>query len=350
MQASTIEREALHDLPGLLAGLLGIEPDQIHFTVASEHTDQGFDATAEAKGRRWMFEVKTSSSPGIVATAADRLNQTKMVTRGSTPVLVVPFMTVAGANVASERNLNWIDLAGNARLRQGDLYVWVEGRPNRFPRRGRPSTPFAPKSARISRTLLSEPWRWWRQMDLAAVTKLDDGQVSRIVRRLDDDELLDRGDGRLRPRDPDVLLDAWADDYRFDRHDVVTGHMSGTGMQLTSELHRRLTEANVDHAFTGLPAAWAFDRHARFRLCSVYVEGDPRDAATAVGLRRNEKGANVQLIGPDDPGVFQDRRQAAGYPCVSPLQVYLDLRHLPERAAEAAQQLRADNLLWRQGE
>jgi len=118
-------------------------------------------------------------------------------------------------------------------------------------------------------------------------------------------------------------------------------------MELARDLDTRLGEARIDHAFTGLAAAWALDRFARFRLTSVYVAGDPRAAADAVGLRRNERGANVQLIGPDDRGVFDGQSDVDDLPCVAPVQVYLDLRHLPERAAEAAAELRIDGKLWR---
>ncbi|HTU79885.1 MAG TPA: hypothetical protein VMF09_14115 [Solirubrobacteraceae bacterium] len=83
-------------------------------------------------------------------------------------MLVVPFMTVAGAKAAAERDLNWLDLSGNAHIRDKDLYVSVQGRPNKFPARGRPSSPLAPKSSRITRTLLLDPERWWRQKELAS--------------------------------------------------------------------------------------------------------------------------------------------------------------------------------------
>ena len=263
-------------------------------------------------------------------------------------MLVVPYMTPAGAKAAADRGLNWIDLSGTERLRHDELYVWVQGRPNQFSARGRPSSAFAPKSSRIARALLLDPARWWVQKELAEHTRLDRGHVSRVVRRLGDDQLLERDGSRLRPRDPDLMLDAWAGDYRFDHHDILSGHLSGTGIELARDLHQRLHHAQVDHAFTGLPAAWAMNRFARFRLTSVYVAGDPRTAADAVGLRRNERGANVQLIGPDDRGVFDGRRTIDDLPCVSPVQVYLDLGNLPERAAEAAEQLRAAGL-WHAG-
>lgn len=348
MQAGQLEREAIHRLPALLAGLLDLPAGTVRSESRSSESS-GVDAVFDAGGRRWIVEVKSSSSPSVVAAVADRLlSHREAGAADAVALLVVPYMTRPGATAASERGLNWLDLSGNARLRDDGLYVWVEGQPNLFPSRGRPSTPFAPKSARVSRVLLLDPTRWWRQKDLAKVTQLDDGQVSRVVRRLDEDVLLQRRGAEFRPRDPELLLDSWAAVYRFDRHDIVTGHVTGSGVDLAVELHGRLADAGIDHAFTGLPAAWALTHHTRFRRNSVYVGGDPRAAADAVGLRRSDRGANVQLIGPDDDGVFHGSRKIEGYPCVSPAQVYLDLQHLPERAKDAANQLRDDRLLWGQ--
>lgn len=341
--ATSIQREASHRLPELLSDLLDehLGPNDLW----RDSPDTGLDVIADARGRRWIFEVKASSRPGIVATAAEQLAAVGEL--DAIAVLVVPFMTPAGAKSAAERSLNWLDLSGNAHLRTDDgLYIHVEGRPNQYASRGRPSSPFAPKSSRVAHSMLLEPARWWRQKDLAEIADLDDGHVSRIVRRLVDDELLDRQGGEVRPRDPELLLDAWADDYRFDRHDIVIGHATGSGIDLARELHIRLEHARIDHAFTGLPAAWALNRFARFRLSTVYVHGDPREAAEAVELRRNERGANVQIVGPADRGVFLGQRELDDLPCVSPVQIYLDLGHLPERSDDAARQLRDDGLLW----
>lgn len=343
MQAAQFEREAIHRLPGIIAELFD-EPAQTA-ALLPEDANRAVDVVIDAAGRRWAIEAKASSSPGTVAAAANHLAALDLP--GAVAVLVVPYMTPAGAKAAAERRLNWIDLSGNASLRDEELYVWVQGRPNQFSVPGRPSSPFAPKSSRVARTLLLDPARWWLQKELAERTDLDPGRISRVVRRLDDDELLARDGSRLRPRDPSLLLDAWSDDYRFDRHDIVTGHLSGDGLELARELHDELDQNAIDHAFTGLPAAWALDRFARFRLVSVYVAGDPRAAADAVGLRRNERGANVQLIGPDDRGVFDGQQVVDDLPCVAPVQVYLDLGRLPERAAEAAEQLRSEGGLWR---
>lgn len=331
-----IEREAAQRVPGLLTELL----DEESVEVRSERgaADRGVDFVAEVDGRLLLIQVKSTSRPNIVASAADHLHT--YTGPGDVPVLVVPYMTRAGAQAAAERAINWMDLSGNAHIRHKDLYVHVAGRPNRYRSRGRPSSPFAPKSARVTRVLLLEPSRWWRQRDLVQTTGLDDGSVSRIVGRLDQELLLEHRERELRPRDAGLLLDAWAHDYRFDRHHILRCHMSGSGIDVARGLGKTLDSLAIRHAFTGLPAAWVIDHFSSFRLTTVYVDSDPHDVADELGARQNSAGANVQLVSPDDVGVFIGEQQHDGLNCVSSVQVYLDLQHLPERAQEAAEHLR----------
>lgn len=335
------EREAARLLPGLIDELFDHQEQPIHVRHADPIPDRGFDLSGLGHGRDWLFEVKSSSSPGLIARAAASLERSSP---DALRVLVVPFMTPAGEKAARQFGLNWIDLSGNAHIRADNLYISVTGRPNQFVKRGRPSSPFAPKSARISRVMLLEPGRWWRRKDLSETTDLDSGQVSRVVKRLLELGLLEEDGPLVRPGNPDALLDAWEDEYRFDRHEIVRGHISGSGIELSRILEKRLGEVGSRHAFTGLPAAWAIERFARFRLNSVYIDDDPHRVAEQIGMRVNERGANVQLISPDDLGVFAGAHSIEDLMCVAPVQAYLDLKHLPERAAEAASDLRARGL------
>lgn len=341
--AWVFEREARHHLPRLLADLL--DDQEVRVESALRQHDPGVDLIAtDSRGWRWALQVKNSSRPGQVARAAEQL--LSHAREGVIPVLVVPFMSRGGAEAADRARLNWVDLSGNAHIRAENLHLWILGRPNKWRSRGRPSSPFAPRSARVTRMLLLDPVRWWLQKDLVAATGLDDGSVSRIVRRLDDELLLEHRERELRPHDPDLLLDAWAEDYRFGGHDIVQGHLTGSGIDLARTVAERLGSAGIRHAFTGLPAAWVIDQFARFRLVTVYVDGDPRDAADRIGARRAASGANLQLIGPNDMGVFSGEREHGGINCAATVQVYLDLLQLPERAADAARYLREHHMRW----
>lgn len=325
-----------------MAELLDVPEPRLLLPGAPE---QGWDAQLlDEQERTWHFEVKSASTPGLIARAAENL--ARVADHDAISVLVVPFMTPAGARTAAKHELNWIDLSGNARVRADQLYVSREGRPNAFPARGRPASAFAPVSARVARQLLADPKHWWLQKDLATSTGLDAGRVSRIVRKLDDDGLLARRGREVRPADPALLLDAWADAYRFDQHDIVLGHASGSGVELARGLSASLASLGIRHALTGLPAAWLLDRFASFRLSTIYVEGDPREAADRLELRQHERGANVQIVGPNDLHVMSGASEIEGTPVVAAAQVYLDLLAMPERAREAAEHLCSAGKLW----
>ncbi|MCC7142596.1 MAG: MarR family transcriptional regulator, partial [Candidatus Eisenbacteria bacterium] len=63
------------------------------------------------------------------------------------------------------------------------------------------------------------------QREIAQATGMDEGFTSRIVSRLEEAELLAREpDGGIRLRDPDLLLDAWREDYDFSKHHIFRGH------------------------------------------------------------------------------------------------------------------------------
>ena len=56
---------------------------------------------------------------------------------------------------------------------------------------------------------------------------------------------------------------------------------------------------------------------------------------------------NLWLVQPNDEGVFHGTEQVKGILCVSPVQAFLDLKAVPERAEEAAEQLQKELLRWR---
>src|SRR5690606_22869756 len=100
-----------------------------------------------------------------------------------------PFMEKAGRELCDKAQVSWLDLSGNARITAPGLRVWVEGRPNKYARRGRPLNVFAPKSSRITRLLLIDWKQFQTQANLARAAGLDDGYVSKVVRRLVDAQL-----------------------------------------------------------------------------------------------------------------------------------------------------------------
>ena len=148
-------------------------------------------------------------------------------------------------------------------------------------------------------------------------------------------------DGRLEVPKPALLLDAWAEGNAY-RHEAIEGHMPGrTGEERARRLSDALMDEGHEHAFTGLPAAWAYTRFAGFRSVSCYLREPPAVGLfDALGFRAESEAPNVRLLIPDDAGVFDGTRTESQLRCVAPSQVYVDLRHEPERAEELAGAIR----------
>ena len=307
--------------------------------------DDGFewDAVFAARGLSFVVEWKSSGSPRHVAGAIRTLERAKDSFPDETvPLLAVPYMGEAAQALCARAELPWLDLSGNARIVVPGIFYQNLGNPNQFRRPGRPESAFGPKGARITRRLLMEPTRPVRQRTLAASTDLDEGHTSRIVGKLLEAGLVRRGEGGISVTDSDALLDAWRADYRFDRHDVIRGHIASRGGdQLIRTISEILSRIEEPHAATALPAAWLRTRYAGFRLVTVYLANPPSAGLKEeLGFYEDARGANTWLVVPNDEGVFDGVEIVDEIRCVHPVQAYVDLKDHPERAAEAAEALR----------
>lgn len=308
-------------------------------------SDDGFewDTVFAARGLSFVLAWKSSGAPGPVAGAIGTLEKARHSFPDETvPLLAVPYMGEAAQALCARADLPWLDLSGNARIVVPGIFYQNLGNPNRFRRAGRPESAFGPKGARITRRLLMEPDRPVKQRALAFSAGLNEGHTSRIVGKLVETGLLRRGEDGVSVTDSDALLAAWRADYRFDRHDVIRGHIaSGGGDQLLQTLSEILSRREQLYAATALPAAWLWTRHAGFRLVTVYLANPPSAALQeALGFRAEARGANTWLVVPNDEGVFDGAELVDGIRCVHPVQAYVDLKDHPERAAEAAAALR----------
>lgn len=339
--------EALSEVAQRLAELLGEPMGEVR--LRREPRSAGPDAEVEVAGLRFLVEWKGTATAATLAHGADRLRRYATESGSAIPLLAVPFMGPAGRRQCEAAGVSWLDLSGNARIRAQGVRVLVEGKPNLYKRRGRPSSPFAPKSARIARWLLMHPHEAVSQRDLARATDMGEGFTSRIVRRLEQDQLVTRQpDGAVRVAEPDLLLDAWAEAYDFSKHRILRGHVAArSGEALARQAAEVLRSDGVAYAATGLAAAWLYDHFAGFRIATVYLREPPSSGLlTALGFREDERGANAWLVVPRDEGVFHGAAEREGVRCVHPVQVYLDLLAHPERAPEAAAHLRATRLKW----
>lgn len=336
-----------------LAGLLDVPARKVRLRSQARRSEAAglVDAIAEVGPFTFVIEWKGAGAAGPVSVAVEQVRRcAAAIGNRSIPLVAVPYMGEVGRRRCEEASVAWLDLSGNARIFAPGLRILIEGKPNRFTRRGRPSSAFAPKSSRIARWLLMHPHRPMTQREIAQATGVDEGFTSRIVARLEEDGLLVRDpSGAIRPRDPDTLLDTWREEYEFSKHQVMRGHIAArSGDELLRRLADRLRERDVDYAATGLGAAWLLTRFAGFHLVTMYLREPPAPTLLEdLSFREDPRGANVWLVVPNDEGVFHEASRHDGVRHVHPVQVYVDLKDHPERADDAAERLRAELLKWR---
>jgi len=316
------------------------------------HDKSGRDSyvSLRAGGVCFAVQFKAMASTEQIGSALGRLSASSAPQ--VVPLLVVPYMGEAGRALCRVSGISWLDLSGNAEIDALPIRIRILGMPNRYKRSGRPESLFASRGARAARVLLTDVDRVWQQTELAAATGLSAGYLSRIMPRYQEAGFIECwNEGRslrYRVTNPKALLDAWYAAYDFNNHTILRGHVAArSGLESLKELSSALACRDVKHAATGLAGAWLWEPFAAFRTVTIYLATLPSpELLAALGFHEGARGSNTWLVVPDDEGVFTGVEERDGVPCVSAVQVYVDLKAQPERAAEAGEELRRVHLAW----
>jgi hypothetical protein len=290
-------------------------------------------------GREFRFCLSFLLSPTIERVAAAR------VAGATPPLFVVPRLTPAFLQACQRLGVSVADLNGQIFLRGPGLFVSLPSLPDRrFRFKLEPRNAFAGKSARIVRTLLTDPERFWRQSELIERTGATSGLVSRIVTHFTRQGLLQKMDPRrFRVPAPLALLDAWAQADNFARRTTTYRYaaLNGDLLKMAKSIHQLLTDGGPPFAFTQWLAAWLRHPYAEPAVVSLYVSQLPsQEILDQLGLHPVNEAGRVWFHIPADEGVFLERRHADDLPLVSDAQIYLDLLKTGLRGPEQAQALR----------
>jgi hypothetical protein len=342
------EKEALQKVAHLLEEWLNVSEDEAR--VSYNLPDKNIDGYISIRNHNFNVEIKSESNSAQVSSAIQALKNFSSIIKGSAiPLVAVPFMGEVGRKLCKEAGISWLDLSGNADISAHNLRLLITGQPNLFKGPGRPANPFASKSSRIARWLLIHSDKAMSQRELALKTDMDEGFTSRIISRLEAEGLVGRKkDGTVQVLDPGLLLDSWQEVNDFNKHQILKGHIAErSSSEVLKKLSNLLVKNEMPYAATGLCAAWLLNEYATFRIVTFYIKSPPSgDLLKELGFREESSGSNVWIVVPNDEGVFHGSNKVEGIRCVHPVQAYLDLFGHPERAKEAAENIRHEILKW----
>ncbi len=270
-------------------------------------------------------EAKRSFDPRAVGQLSGGLSRVIRSLASNIPILAVsPWMSSRSQELLAKEGINFIDLTGNARIKLENpaLYISAVGaarNPQPMPRgqarvRG-------PKAARLIR-LLIDVRPPYGVSEIAAVTGLTQGYVSRLLDALDRDALVERTRrGRVQDADMAGLLRRWAESYDvLKSNDASTFLAPGGANDALSQL-AELSGPSV--AVTGSFAAVRLAPVAAPALLIAYCK-EIEALAKTLGLLPADEGVNVVLLRAFDPVVWERETEDAGLRYVAPSQAAVD--------------------------
>jgi hypothetical protein len=271
-------------------------------------------------------EAKRSFDPRAVEQLSGGLSSVIRSIASNIPILAVsPWMSARSRELLAKDGINFIDLTGNARIKLENpaLYISAVGaarNPQPVPRgqarvRG-------PKAARLIR-LLIDVRPPYGVSEIAAVTGLTQGYVSRLLDALDQDALVERTRrGRVHDADMPGLLRRWAESYDVLKSNDASTFLAPRG---ASDALSQLGE------LSGLPLLAVTGSFAAVRLAPVAAPAlliaycnEIEALAKTLGLLPADEGANVVLLRAFDPVVWERGTEDAGLRYVAPSQAAVD--------------------------
>lgn len=268
----------------------------------------------------------------------------------ATPVFITPYLSPAVRTLCDEKGVCHLDLAGNARLAFGGVFIerMVADKPAAQQRELK--SLFRPKSAQVLRILLREPARAWRVTELSETSRVSLGHVSNVRTGLMDREWARATEDGLVLSDPNALLDAWRDSYTAPPGERLRYYtpLHGTPFENAARGALDADSGTGRAAFASFSAAQWLAPYARTSTHHFLADDEGlRKLQAALKLTPSTKGENVVVTVPKDLGLLVDTVEPApGAVCTSPVQTYLDLSIAGERGAEAADHLRQERLSW----
>lgn len=301
--------------------------------------DGGFDALLEiAAPDGSSSEVAVEEKAGIDPRDVPPLVRQLRRAAGARPVLLVAgFLSPRTRDLLRQEGASYADATGNIRiaLDRPGLFVEAQGSDKDPGSEPRPLRSLKGAAAgRVVRALCDfAPPYGIRELAQKASTPL--GSVGRVVGLLDRDALLERDEtGRIeRVRRPE-LVHRWVQDYGLQKSNDAKSYLAPRGIPAFVEGLRGAR----GYSITGSLAAARTSTVAPSRLATVYVE-EPEALAKKLRLAEAEAGANVLLLRPYDPVVFERTWSEDGLAFASLSQVVADLLTSPGRGPSEGEEL-----------
>ena len=285
-------------------------------------------------------EIKRTLEPRDVSRVVEQIS---VITAGAlpraVPVVAAAYLSPRARAMLRARGVGYVDITGNVRIEISTPGLFIStGGADRdpWPREHKLRSLRGRGAARAMRAIIdTRPPYGVRE--LAQSTGASAPTLSRVLDLLEREAIVTRVRGAVSTVDWRGAIRRWAEDYDQTDSNTPTTVLEPRGLPA---LEDKLRATEFAYAATGALAAQRFDPIAPARLAAIYVT-DPSQAIDRLDLRETEAGANVVLLEPLDPVVFDRTVERDGLRCVAPSQLTVDLLTGPGREPSQGEEMLA---------
>lgn len=287
----------------------------------------------------FVADAKRQISSTSIASVLEQIRRnTPPWVEPALPLVIAPYLPQRTREVLAEREISYADMTGNIWLTASRPGLWVSavGATRAPDTAGTPLRSLkGPRTGRAMRALV-EFRPPFGVRELAARARVPAPTLSRVIELLDREALIDRGERHaVAAVDWQGALRRWSLDYTLRTSNRVVPCLDPRG---TAACTDRVASADFTYAVTGAFAAERLIPFAPARTAAIYVP-DAELARERLRLRQTDSGANVFLVEPFDPVVFERTMIRDELVCANAVQVVADLLTGSGREPSTAEEL-----------
>ena len=283
-------------------------------------------------------EIRRTLEPRGVLQAVEQI---RAITAGAmpraVPVVAASYLSPRTRALLRDRGVSYVDTTGNMRIEASSpgLFLSADGVDrDPWPRDHKLQSLRGRGAARAVRAII-DTFPPYGVRELAQSTSVSAPTLSRVLDLLERDAIVTRVRGAVSAVDWQAAIRRWIEDYDQTASNTPAMALEPRGLPA---LEKKLRTTKLEYVATGAFAAQRFDPIAPARQAAIYTA----DAIEFIGhmdFRETEAGANVMVLEPFDPVVFDRTVDRDGLRCVAPSQLAADLLTGPGREPSQGEHL-----------
>ncbi|MFH1716970.1 MAG: hypothetical protein ABIF19_06440 [Planctomycetota bacterium] len=264
------------------------------------------------------------------------------------PLVIAPYIGAKRAEILADRGISWIDLSGNMSVRVSNrVYIERTGKPNRFPDTAPIKKIFQGTSSLVGRALLLKP------EGFESLEKMVDfinqrnanitlSTVSKVLKKLEDELLINRSKSLITVADPEKLLEKLAEGYKTstERNRRNTYRFAIGDIQ---RLSPGVSGDCRDYLACGFYAAQIKGLAVTDKI-TIFVKDLEQFISKAeeklVSITADAEFGNLIITEADDPGVWFNPEWRTIDSVVDDIELYLEMMLDTPRGPKIAEQLK----------